>query len=168
LDEDRVRKAAIEGDAHDFIERLPVGYDTPLTRMFEEEGLELSGGQWQKLSIARAYYKDSDILILDEPTASLDAIAEQDIFNKFDELRKEKTTLFVSHRLSSAVNADSVVVLSGGEITEQGTHDELLENGGQYAKMFMAQAKRYNEGSHLEQNENRHHRPRPSREFFED
>ena len=119
-DMERVRSAAAEGDAHSFIEKLRDGYKTPLTRMFEEGGLELSGGQWQKLCIARAYYKDSDILILDEPTASLDAIAEQDIFNKFDELRKEKTTLFVSHRLSSAVNADSVVVLSGGEITEQG------------------------------------------------
>lgn len=153
LDTQRVKSAAIEGDAHSFIEALPAGYDTPLTRMFEENGLELSGGQWQKLSIARAYYKDSDILILDEPTASLDAIAEQDIFNKFDELRKEKTTLFVSHRLSSAVNADSVVVLSGGIITEQGSHDELLAKNGQYAKMFMAQAKRYNEGSHLEKSD---------------
>ncbi|MBE6640513.1 MAG: ABC transporter ATP-binding protein [Ruminococcaceae bacterium] len=150
VDSDKVRAAAIEGDAHEFIEKLPHGYDTPLTRMFEEEGLELSGGQWQKLSIARAYYKDSDILILDEPTASLDAIAEQDIFNKFDELRKEKTTLFVSHRLSSAVNADSIIVLSGGRITEQGCHNELMENNGQYARMFMAQARRYNEGSHLE------------------
>ncbi len=148
VNNERVRNAAIEGDAHSFIEHLPAGYDTPLTRMFEDEGLELSGGQWQKLCIARAYYKDSDILILDEPTASLDAIAEQDIFNKFDELRKEKTTLFVSHRLSSAVNADSVVVLSGGEITEQGSHDELMAKNGQYAKMFMAQARRYNEGSH--------------------
>ena len=167
VNEERIRNAAVEGDANDFIEKLPSGFNTPLTRMFEEEGLELSGGQWQKLSIARAYYKDSDILILDEPTASLDAIAEQDIFNKFDELRKDKTTLFVSHRLSSAVNADSVVVLSGGEITEQGCHDELLDKGGQYAKMFMAQAKRYNEGSHLEQPPQRHHRPRPPREFFD-
>ena len=150
VDIDRVKNAAVEGDAHSFIEKLPAGYSTPLTRMFEDDGLELSGGQWQKLCIARAYYKDSDILILDEPTASLDAIAEQDIFNKFDELRKEKTTLFVSHRLSSAVNADSVVVLSGGVITEQGSHDELMEKNGQYAQMFMAQARRYNEGSHLD------------------
>ena len=165
-DMERVRSAAAEGDAHSFIEKLRDGYKTPLTRMFEEEGLELSGGQWQKLCIARAYYKDSDILILDEPTASLDAIAEQDIFNKFDELRKEKTTLFVSHRLSSAVNADSVVVLSGGEITEQGPHSKLMENKGQYAKMFMAQAKRYNEGSNFEERPPMHHRPRPRNEFF--
>ena len=165
-DMERVRSAAAEGDAHSFIEKLRDGYKTPLTRMFEEGGLELSGGQWQKLCIARAYYKDSDILILDEPTASLDAIAEQDIFNKFDELRKEKTTLFVSHRLSSAVNADSVVVLSGGEITEQGPHSKLMENNGQYAKMFMAQAKRYNEGSNFEERPPMHHRPRPRNEFF--
>ena len=115
--------------------------------MFEPNGMELSGGQWQKLSVSRAYYKASDILILDEPTAALDAIAEQEIFNKFDELRNGKTTLFVSHRLSSAVNADSIIVLSGGKITEHGSHAQLMENGGQYAEMFMAQARRYNEGS---------------------
>jgi len=159
VDDERVHNAAIEGDADSFIKDLPHGYDTPLTRMFEEEGLELSGGQWQKLCVARAYYKDSDILILDEPTASLDAIAEQEIFNKFDELRKEKTTLFVSHRLSSAVNADCVVVLSGGRITEQGSHEVLMEKNGQYAKMFMAQARRYNEGTNFE-----HHRPHDDRE----
>ncbi len=165
VDIERVRSAAIEGDADSFIKDLPAGYDTPLTRMFEEEGLELSGGQWQKLCIARAYYKDSDILILDEPTASLDAIAEQEIFNKFDELRKEKTTLFVSHRLSSAVNADSVVVLSGGEITEQGSHGELMAKNGQYARMFMAQARRYNEGSHIDRKTDSPHRNHAKNEF---
>ena len=147
IDEERIRAAAKEGDADTFINLLPDNYDTPLTRMFEPNGMELSGGQWQKLSVSRAYYNDSDILILDEPTAALDAIAEQEIFNKFDELRNGKTTLFVSHRLSSAVNADSIIVLSGGKITEHGSHAQLMENGGQYAEMFMAQARRYNEGS---------------------
>ena len=80
-------------------------------RIFEENGIELSIGQWQKLSVARAFYGDSDILILDEPTASLDAIAEQEIFNQFDMLRKNKTTIFVSHRLSSATVASKIIVL---------------------------------------------------------
>ena len=82
-------------NADDYIKQLPLGYDTPLMRYFESEGIELSIGQWQKLSIARAFYSDSDILILDEPTASLDAIAEQQVFNRFSELSKDKITVFV-------------------------------------------------------------------------
>ena len=85
-------------------------------RYFEENGLELSIGQWQKLSIARAFYKDSDILILDEPTASLDPLAEQEVFNQFADLGENKISVFVSHRLSSATRADKIVVLGGGEI----------------------------------------------------
>ena len=96
-------------------------------RIFEENGVDLSIGQWQKLAVARAFYSDSDILILDEPTASLDAIAEQEIFNQFDELRKNKTTIFVSHRLSSATTASKILVLEYGELVEMGTHAELMK-----------------------------------------
>ena len=112
-------------------------------RYFEENGIELSIGQWQKLSIARAFYSDSDIVILDEPTASLDAIAEQEIYNQFDRLRRDKTTVFVSHRLSSATVANKIVVLENGSIVEIGTHEELMRAHGEYYRLFSTQAKRY-------------------------
>ena len=141
-----VEDAAKSGDADAFINELPRGYDTPLTRMFEEDGIELSGGQWQKLAVARAFYKDSDILILDEPTASLDALAEQEIFNQFAELAKGKISVFVSHRLSSAVTADKIVVLKGGRVTELGTHEQLMAQKGDYHLLFSTQASRYTAG----------------------
>ena len=144
-DED-VARAARSGNAEEFIEALPEGINTPLTRMFEDDGVELSGGQWQKISVARAFYKDSDILILDEPTASLDAIAEQEIFNQFSELSRGKISIFVSHRLSSAVTAGQIVVINGGEVTESGTHEELMALGGEYHKLFTTQAQRYTKG----------------------
>ena len=112
-------------------------------RIFEENGLELSIGQWQKLAAARAFYSDSDVLILDEPTASLDPMAEQEIFNQFDRLREDKTTIFVSHRLSSATIATQIVVLEYGEVIEKGTHKELMEKEGRYFELFTTQAKRY-------------------------
>ncbi len=138
-----IEEAARQSSSSDFIDRLPDGYDTPLMRIFEENGVELSIGQWQKLSIARAFYSDTDILILDEPTASLDAIAEQEIYRQFDELRKDRTTIFVSHRLSSATTADVIVVLENGKIVETGTHKELMSAEGQYYTLFSAQAERY-------------------------
>ena len=120
-------------------------------RIFEDNGIEPSIGQWQKLSIARAFYSDSDILILDEPTASLDPMAEQDIFNRFDALRKDKTSIFVSHKLSSATTADKILVLEYGELIEQGNHQELMEAKGKYYTLFSTQAKRYIENAdHVE------------------
>ena len=140
-----IELAAKQADAEKFINALPDGYNTPLMRWFEDNGIELSIGQWQKLSIARAFYSDSDILILDEPTASLDPMAEQQIFNQFDELRKDKTSIFVSHRLSSATIADKIVVLEKGAVVEIGNHHELIKKDGHYRKMFETQAKRYKE-----------------------
>ena len=135
--------AAERGNSADFIEKLPRGYDTPLTRMFEDDGVELSGGQWQKLSVSRAFYKDSDILILDEPTASLDAIAEKEVFDRFSELSENRLTVFVSHRLSSAVGANKIVVIDDGEVAEVGDHETLMALGGKYHRLFTTQASRY-------------------------
>ena len=142
---DEITLAAENAGADDFIRDLPRGYETPLTRLFEDDGIELSGGQWQKLSVARAFYKNSDILILDEPTASLDALAEKEIFDKFTELSRDKLTVFVSHRLSSAVTAGKIVVLRDGKIVEIGTHKELMDREGDYHYLFTTQAERYNE-----------------------
>ena len=145
IDEDDIALAAKRSNADSFIDKLPDGYNTPLMRYFEDNGIELSIGQWQKLSIARAFYSDSDILILDEPTASLDPMAEQEIFDQFDTLRRDKTTIFVSHRLSSATTASKIIVLENGTIAEEGTHRELMDKRGKYYELFTTQAKRYME-----------------------
>ena len=162
-DESQIRQAAAHANAEDFISKLPGGYDTPLMRYFEPNGIELSIGQWQKLAIARAFYSKSDILILDEPTASLDPIAEQEIFNQFDELRRDKTTIFVSHRLSSATVATKIIVLEYGELIEEGTHRELMEKQGRYYELFSTQARRYvenTESCEAAPNEEQRRRPR--------
>lgn len=140
---EKIMQAAREADAETYIQKLADGYDTPLMRIFEEEGVELSIGQWQKLAIARAFYSTSDVLILDEPTASLDPLAEQEIFNQFDRLRKDKTTIFVSHRLSSATVASKIAVLEYGRIIEEGDHKTLMAKRGRYYELFSTQAKRY-------------------------
>ena len=126
----------------DIIERLPNGLDTTLARWFAD-GVELSVGEWQKLALARAFVSDAPVVILDEPTASLDAIAEAELFERFRELMHGRTTVLISHRLASVRNADRICVLADGAIVEQGSHEELLGNGGLYAEMFTAQASRY-------------------------
>ncbi len=141
--EDDVALAAVNAEADEFIKELPLSYDTPLTRVFEDEGIELSGGQWQKLSVARAFYKNSDILIMDEPTASLDAIAEQGIFRRFEKLSEGKISIYISHRLSSATSADNIIVLGDGTVKELGSHSELMKKQGEYYRLFTTQAQRY-------------------------
>ncbi|MCD8022153.1 MAG: ABC transporter ATP-binding protein/permease, partial [Lachnospiraceae bacterium] len=143
IDEEAVHEAAVSSTADAFIQNFPHGYDTPLMRYFETDGIEPSIGQWQKLAIARAFYSDSDVLILDEPTASLDALAEQEIFNQFDELGQHKTVFFVSHRLSSATVADKILVLDHGQLIESGSHEELMALEGTYYMLFSTQASRY-------------------------
>ena len=140
---EKVEYASKQSTAVDYISKLPSGYDTPLMRIFERDGMELSIGQWQKLAIARAFYADSDIMILDEPTASLDPMAEQEIFNQFDRLRNNKTTVFVSHRLSSATIADQIIVIENGCLIEKGSHRELMDRQGKYFDLFTTQSKRY-------------------------
>ncbi len=146
-DKEKIRQSAVMANVDSYVKSLPEGYETLLMKYFDPNGTELSIGQWQKLSVARAFYSDSDIVILDEPTASLDAIAEQEIFNQFDELRREKMTVFVSHRLSSATVASKIVVLEGGRVVEEGTHSSLMEMKGKYHELFTTQAKRYVEES---------------------
>lgn len=143
VDDSRIRDAAAQANAEDYIKALPNAYNTSLMKYFDQNGIELSIGQWQKLSIARAFYSNSDIIILDEPTASLDAIAEQEIFNQFECLRKDKTTIFVSHRLSSATIASKIIVLENGKIVEEGNHKTLMALGGKYHNLFTVQAHRY-------------------------
>ncbi len=148
-DTEAIKTAAENSGAANYIEKLEKGYETPLMRIFEENGTELSIGQWQKLAVARAFYSDYDILILDEPTASLDALAEQELYLQFDALRKGKITLFVSHRLSSATMADKIIVLDSGSVCEMGNHKELMKAKGIYHKMFTTQAKHYIESAEL-------------------
>lgn len=143
LNDDDIKIAANHSGASEFIEKFPDGYKTKLIRFFDEDATDLSIGQWQKLSVARAFYSDSDILILDEPTASLDALAEQKIFKQFEQLTENKTSIFVSHRLSSATTADQIIVLENGQIIETGSHKSLMETQGKYYELFTTQAKRY-------------------------
>ena len=107
------------------------------------EGIDLSGGEWQKIALARAYMRDAQIVILDEPTAALDARAEFEVFKRFSELTSGKTAVIISHRFSTVRMADRILVLKNGEMLELGTHEELLENKGLYAELFQIQAQGY-------------------------
>ncbi len=137
-----LRIAAHKSLAHEVVERLPRRYDQMLGRRFET-GVDLSGGEWQKLALARAYLREAQLLILDEPTAGLDARSELTVFRRFAELTEGKTALLISHRFSTVRMADRIVVLHGGWITEEGSHDELANLGGRYAEMFEMQAANY-------------------------
>ncbi len=137
-----IAEAARRSGAHDFLDDLPDGYETMLGRLFEA-GHELSIGQWQKVALARAFIRDAPLVIMDEPTASLDARAEYDLFETMRELFEDRAVLLISHRFSSVRMADRIYVLKDGEIAESGTHDELVEAGGLYAELFKLQAGTY-------------------------
>jgi ATP-binding cassette subfamily B protein len=139
---DRVQQTAVEAGIADFIASLDQGYETKLGNLFPG-GRELSGGQWQRIGLARAFMSQAQILILDEPTAALDAIAEFDLYKRFRQLTKGKITFFISHRFSSVRLADRIVVLDQGQIVELGSHEQLLDQNGMYAKMFRMQASGY-------------------------
>lgn len=134
--------AAKKSGAYEFIQKLPKKFDTMLGREFEE-GEEPSVGQWQKLAIARAFYEEAPVLILDEPTSAIDAEAEYEIFTNLEKAYKDKTLILVSHRFSTVRNADKIFVVEHGEITERGSHEELLKLKGKYSSMFLTQAKGY-------------------------
>jgi len=142
-DRQRWRDAAAKGMAHEFITQLPRQYDTQLGKWFKD-GRELSGGQWQKIALARAFMRDrADILVLDEPTATMDAAAEAAVFEHFRDLSRGKMTILISHRFSTVRMADQIVVLDRGSIVEQGSHAKLMAQNGQYAYLFSLQAEGY-------------------------
>ena len=134
--------AARKSMAAQVIARLPLGYGQMLGRRFEG-GVDLSGGEWQKIALARAYLRDSQLLILDEPTASLDARSEREVFQRFSELTQGKMALLISHRFSTVRMADRILVLEDGKIAEDGCHSELIIRGQRYSKMFELQAASY-------------------------
>ena len=140
--EPAILHAANKSGADEVIERLPNGYEQLLGRRFEG-GVDLSGGEWQKMALARAYLRDAQILILDEPTAALDARSESEVFQRFAELTEDRMALLISHRFSTVRMADRIVVLENGRIAEEGNHEQLIELGGRYSGMFELQAASY-------------------------
>jgi ATP-binding cassette subfamily B protein len=142
-DRERLGRAVERGGAAPVVGALPQGLDTQLGKWFRD-GVELSGGQWQAVALARSFMREgADILVLDEPTAALDAQAEHAVFERFRSLTRGRTTFLISHRFPTVRMADRVLVLDGGRIVEQGTHATLVEAGGRYAQLFRLQAQGY-------------------------
>lgn len=141
-DRERVNAAAVRGLADSVASRLEKGFDHQLGRRFDD-GVELSGGEWQKVALARAYMRDAQVVILDEPTAALDARAEYDVFLRFTELTRDRIAVIISHRFSTVRMADRILVLKQGELVEAGTHEELVLNSGLYSELFNLQAAGY-------------------------
>jgi len=138
----KIDQAAEMSLADEVVSELEFGYDTKMGRQFPG-GVDLSGGQWQKIALARAYMKDAKIVVLDEPTSALDARAEYEAFQRFIGLTKGKTAIIISHRFSTVRMADRILVLKHGKVLEIGTHEELLANGKLYQELFMLQAEGY-------------------------
>jgi ATP-binding cassette subfamily B protein len=141
-DAEAIRGAALHAGADDFLAKLPSGYETVLGPEFEG-GKELSVGQWQRVALARAFFRDAPFIILDEPTAALDARAEHELFESIRTLCRGRSVLLISHRFSSVRSADRIYVLDGGRVVESGSHDELMALSGRYADLFTLQAAAY-------------------------
>ena len=142
-DEKKVKSAATRATANEFIEKLSKGYRTNLTKRFDNKGAELSGGQWQKLYIARVFFADADILIFDEPTSALDPKSEAKIYEEIEKEDKNKLKIFISHRMYSSKNSTKIIMMANGEIVEIGTHKELMAKSKDYRKIFNLQATKY-------------------------
>ena len=145
IDRQRVRQCLALAGLGEMVDSLPGKEDTPLGRGVLDDGIELSGGERQKVWMARAFYKEAPILILDEPTAALDPLAEQEIYEKYVQMSEGRTSLFISHRLASTRFCDRIWLMENGRITEQGSHEELMEKNGTYARLFEVQGKYYRE-----------------------
>jgi len=141
-DKSAIQSAAELSLADDFITDMPKGYDQQLGRRFTK-GKDLSGGQWQKIALARAYIRDASVMILDEPTSALDAKAEYESFQRFMGLTEGKTSIIISHRFSTVRMADRIIVLQNGTVSEEGSHQTLMDNDGLYAELFTLQAAGY-------------------------
>ena len=137
-----MEEAVVKAGASEYLVNLPDKYDQVVGKMFEG-GIDLSGGQWQKLALARTFYRDAPILILDEPTSAIDAKAEYEIFEKVQQLQKDKTVIIISHRFSTVRNADRILVLNDGKIIEEGNHQQLMKLKGVYKELFTLQARGY-------------------------
>lgn len=155
IDMDRVKNCIEKAGLTRKVESLPKGYDTYVDRNVYEDGVEFSGGETQRLLLARALYKNGAVLVLDEPTAALDPIAENDIYMKYNEMSGGKTSIFISHRLASTRFCDRILFIKDGGIAEEGTHESLLAANGGYAELFQVQARYYQEGSDFNGAENR-------------
>jgi len=142
MEEKMLREAIEKSGADKYLDTLPDKYDQVLGKMFEG-GIDLSGGQWQKLALARAFYRNAPVLILDEPTSAIDAKAEYEIFQNVQKLQKDKTVIIISHRFSTVRNADRILVLDEGRIIEEGDHEKLMKKKGLYAELFNLQAQGY-------------------------
>lgn len=151
-DGEKIRESAMKAGVSSVIDSLPNHLETELGPVFEG-GKELSMGQWQKIALSRAYFKDAPIILLDEPTASIDPVSEANIYDGFMKLAKGKTAFIISHRLASCQIADHILVLHNGEIIEEGNHNELILKNGKYAEMFRMQAKWYNEKPSLKEDQ---------------
>lgn len=145
IDRDLINKSLRVANFYDTVQKMELKEKTILTKNLNQSGIELSGGQYQKLMLARALYKDASVLILDEPTAALDPLAEADMYLRYNEFTKGKTSLFISHRLSSTQFCDRVIFLEKGKIKQDGSHESLLKEDGPYREMFLAQAHYYQE-----------------------
>lgn len=153
-DPQRVQESLHVADAQDWVDHLPKGIQTPLTKALSDDGVEVSGGEAQKIAIARAWYKDAPIMILDEPTAALDPISEYEIYQRFDELVAHKTAIYISHRMSSTRFSQRIVVFDHGQIVQDGNHSSLMTQPGVYRQLFNAQAQYYTEDKIAKERQN--------------
>jgi len=141
--DEKIIDAIIKANATEVLNKCENNIDTYLGREFDDNGIELSTGQWQRVALARAYFKNAPVLIFDEPSASLDAIAEDSIFKQIDDLSADKSCIMISHRISFCNTTNKIIVLDNGIIAEEGSHDELITKNGIYSQMYTLQKERY-------------------------